>query len=145
MRDDAPDHVWTTKYAGYDGTTSMLENNIPVLRLAEQYLIRAEAIVNGASVSGVSASSDLNAVTSARGAGEVSPSVASILQERRKELAFEGHGFFDLARTKTSLRRTDYQGPSNTQNIEFPSYRWALPIPTREINANPNMVQNEGY
>jgi len=31
------------------------------------------------------------------------------------------------------------------QNVEFPSYKWALPIPKRELEVNENLVQNEGY
>ncbi|MDO5571522.1 MAG: RagB/SusD family nutrient uptake outer membrane protein [Bacteroidales bacterium] len=143
--DDAPDHFWTLKYAGYDGTTAHLENNIVVLRLSEMYLIRSEAILNGANVSGVTAADDLNMITSHRGASYVSPSMTSILIERRKELAFEGHASFDYARTKTSLIRTDYNGVSTNKDISFPSYKWALPIPKREMQANPNMEQNEGY
>ena len=65
--------------------------------------------------------------------------------ERRKELAFEGHLVYDMARTGTSLHRVDYQGAADAKDIEFPSYRWALPIPKSEMDANPNMVQNDGY
>ena len=141
----APDHFWTTKYPGKPGSVFPKENNIVVLRLSEMYLNRAEAIYNGAVIAGVTAESDLAAIASHRNAdAESSASATTIQLERRKEFAFEGHIVYDLARTGTSLKRTDYNGSQN-QNVDFPSYQWALPIPKREMDANPNMVQNEGY
>jgi hypothetical protein len=143
---DAPkDHLWTTKYWG-KSTERPTYSNIIVLRLSEMYLNRAEAISRGASIAGASVASDLLAITSNRGASPATPSLTGVLTERRKELAFEGHHIYDMARTGTTLNRTvDYDGASSAQYIEFPSYRWALPIPLAEINANPNCVQNEGY
>lgn len=133
---------FTTKYAGKEGSGIPKENNIIVLRLSEMYLNRAEALYNGAKIDGVSAASDLAAIAAKRGSTAVSPSATSIFTERRKELAFEGHIVYDYARTKTSLVRTDYDGLTN-KDIEFPSKKWAMPIPKREIDANPNMIQNE--
>jgi hypothetical protein len=97
--DSENDHM-ITKYAGKTGSTDPKENNIPVLRLAEMYLNRAEAIYHGAAIDGVSAQSDLDAITNKRGASQVSPGSETIFTERRKELAFEGHRFFDLRRWK---------------------------------------------
>lgn len=142
---DAPDHFWTLKYPGKTGTNH-LENNTVVLRLSEMYLNRAEAIYNGAVVPGVTAASDLYEITSHRGASAISsPDAASIFNERRKELAFEGHIIYDYARLKKSLTRTDYNGTEVNRDIAFPSYKWALPIPKGEMDANPNMVQNPEY
>ena len=138
------DDFFTKKYAGKTGSPIPKENNIILLRLSEMYLNRAEALYNGATISGVTAQSDLNAIAEKRGSTPISPSATSIFTERRKELAFEGHIFFDYARTKTSLVRNDYSGINN-KDVEFPSYRWAMPIPKRETDANPNMVQNPNY
>ena len=137
-------YQWTLKYPGKQ-TSRPTTNNIPVLRLSEMYLNRAEAIARGASVSGVTADADLKVITSNRGAADVTATISSILLERRKELAFEGHYIYDLARTGNSVKRVDYDGEESARNIDFPSYRWALPIPKHEIDCNPNMVQNEGY
>ena len=137
-------YQWTLKYPGKQ-TSRPTTNNIPVLRLSEMYLNRAEAIVRGASVSGVTADADLKVITSNRGAADVTASLSNVLLERRKELAFEGHYIYDLARTGNPVVRTDYDGAEVTRNVDFPSYRWALPIPKHEMDCNPNMVQNEGY
>ena len=135
---------FTAKYAGKTGSGIPKENNIIVLRLSEMYLNRAEALYNGAHISGVTAQTDLEAIAAKRGATTPSPSATSIFTERRKELAFEGHIAYDYARTKTSLVRTDYDGISN-KDVPFPSDKWAMPIPKRETDANPNMQQNPGY
>lgn len=141
---DAQDHFWTLKYPGKgEGTPDA--NNIVVLRLSEMYLNRAEALHKGATISGVTALGDLNAVATIRGAAaHESPSDNAIFNERRKELCFEGHIVYDFARNKRNLVRVDYNGQAN-QNIDFPNYRWAMPIPKTETDANPNIVQNDNY
>ena len=137
---------WTLKYAG-KGLSTPDANNTVILRLSEMYLNRAEAIVNGASVSGTTAIADLNAITSRRGAAAYTTAgMEAVRTERRKELAWEGHLFFDMARWNLGVNRDacyDLQ-PSN-QNIPFPDYRWALPIPKRELEVNENLVQNDQY
>jgi hypothetical protein len=70
------------------------------------------------------------------------------LAERRLELAFEGHRLYDLARHGKAIPLTGYN--RNVQAVsgnEIPagSYLFALPIPQGEMDANSNMVQNEGY
>ncbi|MBR4846212.1 MAG: RagB/SusD family nutrient uptake outer membrane protein, partial [Bacteroidaceae bacterium] len=132
-----------TKYAGKVGSVDPKEANVPVLRLAEMYLNRAEALNNGATIEGASAINDLNAITSKRGASYVGATAGNIFIERRKELAFEGHIFFDYKRLGKSITRTDYRSTNKThQNVEFPGNIWAMPIPKSEMEANPNMEQN---
>lgn len=69
---------------------------------------------------------------------------ANIMLERRKELAFEGFRFDDLARTGSDIPLVEplkqtHGGP------EYGSYKYAFPIPLAELNANSAMVQNFGY
>ena len=147
-----PGEYWSLKYPGRLGRTPHREFNVPVLRLAEMYLIRAEAMLNGASVSGVTALADYNAIRTNRGLEAASGvSKNDIYAERRRELCFEGNELFDLARTQRSLTRTDYTGLSN-KDIPFAAggtalvnYKWAMPIPQAEIDANVNCEQNPGY
>lgn len=144
-KSEYPDTYWPTKYTGRLGKVPAREYVLPVLRLSEMYLIRTEAILNGASVAGITALEDYNELRANRGldpAGSVS--LADIYQERRRELNFEGHELFDLARTQRSLSRTDYDGTVN-QNVAFPDFRWAMAIPQTETDANVNMQQNDGY
>ena len=139
--------LWSLKYPGKAPDGNLREDNIPVLRISEMYLIRAEAILNGASVSGATAHDDLNMIRANRGASLLdagNTTLNSVYLERRMELCYEGHELFDLARTGRSLVRVDYGGSVN-QNIPFPDYRWAMPIPQGEMDANANMEQNPEY
>lgn len=134
---------WTMKYYGKgegNATSTPDVNNTIVLRLSEMYLIRAEASVNGA---GSTALSDLNAIRANRGASLLSSAgKADVALERRLELNFEGHLWFDLDRTGGSI---SYSDPSVTRNIEAGSRYWALPIPKGQIDINENLKQNPGY
>ena len=139
---------WTSKYAGKGDNAAPDCNNVVILRLSEMYLNRAEALVHGATVAGASAISDLNTITSNRGAAAyTSVGNLDIQTERRKELAWEGHYFFDMARWGKSLARSSDEYALCTMNldVEFPSYKWALPIPKRERDLNENLKQNPGY
>ena len=141
----APGHHWTTKYIG-KGTSPHNTSNVVVLRLSEMYLNRAEAILNGATISGVTALSDINTITSKRGAtAYTSVGADNVFIERRKELAFEGHYWFDASRTRRGIVRNDYDGIATKKDIPADSYMFALPISKRELDVNENLVQNEGY
>lgn len=138
---------WTTKYTGKGDNAAPDCNNVIVFRLSEMYLTRAEAAVRGAQT-GSTAVKDINEVVTRRGCDPyTSVGMADIKLERRKEFAWEGHRFYDLARWGDPLVRADedFILGSMNQNVEFPSYRWALPIPKRELEVNENLVQNEGY
>ena len=145
--DDVADLYWTLKYPG-KGKSVPDWNNTVVLRLSEMYLIRAESIVNGASISGVTAEADLNKITSNRNAPAYSTGVTreDVFQERRKELCWEGHLWFDYSRTGRAMVRTDFTGTVlANKDIPYPSTKWALPISQRELSVNENLEQNPGY
>jgi len=138
-------YFWPNKFPGKAG--NVRTNNIPVIRLSEMYLIRAEALLNGASVAGETALDDYNMIRTNRGltaAGAVT--LDDIYLERRLELCFEGNLMWDLSRTGRGLDRDNEDGKiSGDVDISFPDYRWALPIPTVEMQANDNMEQNPEY
>ncbi|HEU4455008.1 MAG TPA: RagB/SusD family nutrient uptake outer membrane protein, partial [Longimicrobium sp.] len=122
------------------------EDNVLVLRLAEMYLIRAEANARlGAPAQEVL--DDLNVV---RDRAEVAPLtladldsgdeeelLALVLEERRLEFAMEGHRFFDLRRILGTAGAAEF--------LEIPEFRLLFPIPQSERDANPNLGQNPGY
>ncbi len=122
-----------------------------VLRCSEMYLNRAEAYLNKNMLS--EAAADVKALI-ARGlqvdvsAIELSETyedlALAIEQERAKELCFEGHQFFDITRWKKDLVRSASTNSSVTR-IEYPSDLFVLPIPQKEMDTNPNMVQNPSY
>ena len=137
--------LWTAKYPGKGDNAAPDCNNVVIFRLSEMYLNRAEALMRGAVIEGATAISDLNVITSNRGAaayGSVGP--VDIQKERRKELAWEGHYLYDLARWGLPVERAEADYPLLTQNhnVPFPSTKWALPLPKSERDVNPNLVQN---
>lgn len=143
------------KYAGTDyGTANENVNNAKVFRTGEMYLIRAEARAEQNRVSGAnSASSDLNELRAARITGYVAEVFASkdavidaIMDERFKELCYEGHRFWDLKRRGLPVERRADEAPSTTAvTLPAGNFRFLLPIPNVEIQANPLMEQNPGY
>lgn len=134
-----------TKYSGKPKDSDPKYTNVPILRLSEMYLNRAEAIINGASVQGVTAESDLRKIATVRGASQTAAATKQgVFDERRRELAFEGHITADYARCNKPMTRKDFDDSKN-KDVAFPSYMWALPIPNRERTANPNVAQNPGY
>ena len=117
----------------------------PVLRLSEQYLIRAEAAVRLGDVE--QGLSDLNSIRINRDAtlaNEGSDLIEEIFIERRKELCFEGHFLFDIARYHKNVERID-GCLSSTCNLSYPSNYFVLPIPDGNLELNSNLIQNEGY
>ena len=139
--------LWTAKYPGKGDNAAPDCNNVVIFRLSEMYLNRAEAIMRGAKVDGATAVSDLNVITSNRGAeAYTSAGPADIQTERRKELAWEGHYVYDLARWGLPVERSkaaaEYPLITQNQDIPFPSPKWALPLPKSELDVNENLVQN---
>ena len=63
-----------------------------------------------------------------------------ILLQRRLELAFEGHRFFDLKRRGQDL----IKGP-HYFDVTYTDLRMLPAIPQRELDGNSNLVQNFGY
>ena len=144
MFDEDSGDYYPTKFTGKSTGVSPNYTNIPLLRLSEMYLNRAEALVHGATISGTTAEADLKTLASKRGATPEAATKTGVFTERRKELAFEGQIAYDYARTNTSLTRTDFDETKN-KDVAFPSYMWAMPIPKSERDANPNVAQNPGY
>ena len=122
-------------------------DNIPVIRLSEVYLNRAEARAELGNAAGAQA--DLNMIR--QRALPTAPDVTAtgqalldeIAKERRVELCFEGHRLFDITRHKQDVVRVDCTAPVCT--VLYPSDLFVLPIPYEETDVNPNIEQNPGY
>ncbi len=75
--------------------------------------------------------------------------LTDIFLERRKELAFEGHRYWDLARYNQDVERINIAGnyPGVPLTITATNNRRILPIPQAELEANPNIreQQNPAY
>lgn len=143
------------KYAGGAyGATNENVADAKVFRTGEMYLIRAEARAESGAFAGAnSAESDINALRTARITGYTPVAFASkqtaidaIILERFKELAYEGHRFWDLRRRGLPVERLPTDAPTtNAAILPAGDYRFLLPIPDAEMKANSLMVQNPGY
>jgi hypothetical protein len=114
------------------------DDNLILLRLAEMYLIRAEANAR-LNASDATVLADINVVRNRAGATPVAVSgqaalLDAVLAERRLELAFEGHRFFDLRRHGKAASK-----------LQIATDRLVLPIPQAELDVNDNLEQNSGY
>jgi len=132
-------------------------SDIIILRLAEQYLIRAEAYAQ--SNNEPAALADLNKIRMNRytdyveGVESGQTLKDAIALQRRLELAFEGHRWFDLNRKNLDVFRSAnfghlYNGGGvPTTNIYLPvsDIHRLWPIPHTERAINPNCEQNAGY
>lgn len=123
-------------------------HNVKVIRLAEIFLIRAEARAEiGADIAG--AQDDLDRVR--QRALPSAPDVTAtgqtlkdeIMLERRLELCFEGQRLWDLMRKKEDIVRT--QCTASICFIPYADDTNILPIPQIETDVNPNIKQNPGY
>ena len=124
-----------------DGITDA--DNAPVLRVTEMYLTRAEANLRGGTVIGATPLSDINRLRNRAGLLPlVTVSLDQILNERRKELCFEGHRRMDLLRNGQNLRRP---GQENVAESAPGQNKVIFPIPVNELDLNENLVQNPGY
>lgn len=106
------------------------------IRLADTYLMEAEALVQGGG-DVTRAAALLNAVRARAGIAPIAATLDNIFNERRLELATEGHRWYDLVRTgraATALASTGFVADKNE----------LLPIPLEELN-NTQLVQNPGY
>lgn len=142
---ESKDAYFPTRYA----KTSAIDN-IQVIRLGEVYLNRAEARAKTGDTEG--ALEDLNMIRSRAGitpieeVGSTDELLQLIWHERKLELAFEGHSFFDLVRTGQALEVLQEVPRTNGPNVNLTDHdRQVFPIPAFDIDANKNLVQNKAY
>lgn len=113
--------------------------NVKVMRLAELYLTRAEANLREGTSVGATPLADVNRIRARVGLPPLlTVSIAQILRERKLELAHEGHSIHDVKRTRGTVTE-------GSTSYQFNDPRMVFPIPQREMDANPNLVQNQGY
>ena len=121
-------------------------NNFPVLRYADVVLMYAEAL-NEQTAASAEAYSNVNRIRSRAGLPNLTPNLTqaqfrdSLLLERRLELAFEGHRWFDLSRRKKLIDAMKIQNPT----IKVEERHYLYPIPQTERDVNPKLDQNPGY
>jgi starch-binding outer membrane protein, SusD/RagB family len=132
--------IFVNKYPNAIGT-----NYSKILRLSDIYLIAAEA---SAYTNPTQSQIYLNDLMAVRDPSTAYSSTGTqlkvdIINERRKELAFEGDRYFDLNRLQWNVVRTlQFTTP---QTILFTDTRRVAPIPQTQTLTDPNCIQNPGY
>jgi hypothetical protein len=140
--------------SGQPGSNSeFVDTDFPVFRLADAYLMYAEAVLRGGGGSRAQALGYVNALRQ-RAYGNASGNVTDaqltldfILAERSRELFWEGHRRTDLVRFDRFAGGSylfAWKGglPAGRATDAF---RVLYPLPASELVANPNLTQNPGY
>jgi starch-binding outer membrane protein, SusD/RagB family len=139
--------VESIKFIAKNGVAYL--DNVPVIRRSEVLLNRAEAYATPGSpvFDQALALADLNTLRVGRGLAAValtgSALYEEILTQRRIEFAFEGHRWFDLKRLGRDVIKAGTV--AGAVDVPFTDVRILPAIPQRELDANPNLVQNSGY
>ncbi|MHB0964132.1 MAG: RagB/SusD family nutrient uptake outer membrane protein [Gemmatimonadaceae bacterium] len=132
--------------------STFVDTDFPVFRLADAYLIFAEAVVRGAGGSRATALGYINALRD-RAYGNTSGQItdaqmttAFILDERARELFWEGTRRTDLIRYSQYSTAGIWQWKGGTVNgAVTAAFRDLYPLPASELIANPKLKQNTGY
>lgn len=134
---------FSLKYSNHKGN---FFNNVPVIRLSEVYLIRAEARAKQGISKILDAQADLSLIRTNRGLAAIpaltvgQALIDAIFQERRVELNLEGHRFFDFKRRGLAIQK-----PSPLLSIPYSDFRLLGVLPNSQILLNPLLKQNPGY
>ncbi|MEO6949997.1 MAG: RagB/SusD family nutrient uptake outer membrane protein [Ginsengibacter sp.] len=151
--------IWVRKYLNFDRTSSLTpgswgyaDNNRRMIRLADVLLMYAEA-QNEASGPDVNAYEAINRVRARADMPDIAEGLSqdafrnAVRRERVLELSLEGDRVFDLLRwgiiDEVFTAHPEYR--SNSGGIFVKGKHEYLPIPQNDVNANPKIIQNNGY
>jgi starch-binding outer membrane protein, SusD/RagB family len=137
---------YSNKFSGTGGTFGL--DNVTIIRTSEVLLNRAEAYARTNQLD--KAITDVNVIRTRAGLTALDYTtmtqaqvITEVLLQRRLELAFEGHRWYDLIRLQQTV--TKGAGSLASGPVNYDDNRILTPIPTAEIDNNKNLVQNPGY
>ena len=149
----APKYANVTSTGAQGSHPTHVDTDYPMFRLADAYLIYAEAALRGGGGSTAQALTYVNALRQ-RAYGNANGNITSaqltldfILDERSRELLWEGHRRTDLVRFGRFTGGTylwAWKGGS-AAGVSTGAHLNLYPLPANEIIANPNLTQNPGY
>ncbi len=128
------------------------DTDFPMFRLGDVYLMYAEAVLRGGTGGDLGTAVGYVNTLRERAYGDNSGNIADIdlqfiIDERARELYWEGHRRTDLIRYEmftTSAYLWPWKGKAAEGTATDDRYN-LFPIPSSDITANPNLVQNQGY
>ncbi|MGI4873566.1 MAG: RagB/SusD family nutrient uptake outer membrane protein [Janthinobacterium lividum] len=150
---------YTRKYIDAPTTSTDAENDWIVLRYADVLLMYAEAINEGTGPDALSLDATNRVIRRSRGlaVATAAPTVdlpattsqadlrTRLETERRLELNFEGHRWFDLVRTNRAIPVMNAFFTKNNSATRIDAHNLVFPVPIQEIQTNPILTQNPGY
>lgn len=145
-------NIDTNGLAGSDPTGDMVDTDFPMFRLADAYLMYAEAFVRGGGGSGADAVNYINQIRT-RAYGNTSGNInqadltlSFILAERSRELYWEAHRRTDLIRFGQFSDQGIWPWKGNVpQGTTTAAFRDLMPLPATDLGINTNLQQNQGY
>ena len=142
-----PYGVTESAYLPTADTKAFSDVDFPMIRLAEIYLIYAEACMNiGDEIPGLSRLAELSARAGVSPPEEITEEF--LMEERARELMWEAHRRTDLIRFglfTSSDYLWPYKGGDSFAGQAFPSYKTLFPLPPTELAVNEVLNQNPGY
>lgn len=147
VMNDASDGAAVTRFSGFRvvkyeveiGSGPIMNNDFPVFRLADAYLMRAEATLRGGQGANATADADLNTIRNAAGLPNVVATLDEVLNERGRELFLEGHRRSDLIRFGKFAARSWWLGAPESDEG---THRLVFPVPQDQLDANPNLASD---
>lgn len=146
-------NLTSTGVKGSDSSGNFADTDFPVFRLGDAYLMYAECVLRGGGGSATTALGYVNALRD-RAYGNTTGRISSgdltlqfILDERGRELYWEGHRRTDLIRFG-QFTGSAYIWPwkgNVASGAPTPGFRDIFPIPSNAIGSNQNLLQNPGY
>ncbi len=138
--------------AGSDPSGNNVDVNFPVFRLADAYLMYAELFLRGAGGDEATAVNYINLLRE-RAYGDASGNITAadlsldfILDERSRELYWENHRRTDLVRFNQFSENSIWPFKGGTEaGAPSGKFRDIYPMPSAELNANPNLTPTQGY
>jgi starch-binding outer membrane protein, SusD/RagB family len=131
---------WSDKFNGSDGQYT---DGPIILRYSDVLLMKAEALAEQGQYP--AAQTIVNTLRTNRNTTAIAPADATlidfILQERMRELYFEGHRWFDLKRKGRNITKPAGKGTT----IAYNDFRLLAPLPAGDVTFNPELPQNPGY
>jgi hypothetical protein len=150
----APKYRNLTTAGARGSNATHVDTDFPMFRLADAYLIYAEAVLRGGGGSAEQALAYVNALRQRAYGGATTGNITAdqltldfILDERGRELLWEAHRRTDLVRFGRFTGGTyvwAWKGGA-AAGTSTESFRDLYPLPASELTANPNLTQNPGY
>lgn len=140
-----------TSTGAFGSDQTFVDTDFPLFRLADVYLMYAEAHLRGGGGTATIAAGYLTALrTRAKNTNTITPADLNldfILDERSRELHWEAHRRQDLIRfDKFTGGNYNWTWKGNGSNgISLPAHFNVYPVPSSSLASNPNLTQNTGY